>query len=492
MSFGPGSGQFTNLNTAGLGTMQASSASAQPWNRDQVFVGSWDNGFARTVNATATPATWNNVWSGDGVFTRFAQSNTNGGGNWLYAVNYSGNFVWSNDGGASIAMPAGLPNPGLADPVNFPFTARFAVDPNNGASLILGGNTTLYSSKNNGRNWDSTVDYQNLDGRPQAWTSPIAVMAFAPSNSTVLYVACQDGTVWRKDPTTSWTLITAADGLGGTITSLAVDPTNANTVFVSLNLFSERRIQKTTNADAAGGAINVAWQNYVTGLPATPVQTLVTSATGATLYAGTDLGVYSSPTNNANWTRFGTGLPYVQVRDLEFKRFSPTTPYFLVAATYGRGVWMVDPPDGPLAEDEPPAAAAAPTEERPTTGSPVVDLPSPAATSHPLPLPPASAVPTEPAPDMPSVRVTLTDDDLRSLAASLREQTPQRAEQTADTRLPGRADVPPDLDAFFVAWQGDPAAIADPASSAGAYHDADREDVLAPFGLADLSTTALA
>lgn len=42
--------------------------------------------------------------------------------------------------------------------------------------------------------------------------------------------------------------------------------------------------------------------------------------------------------------RFGTGLPNVQVVDLDLKTYSTGT--FLAAATHGRGVWVVDPPAG--------------------------------------------------------------------------------------------------------------------------------------------------
>ncbi len=76
-----------------------------------------------------------------------------------------------------------------------------------------------------------------------------------------------------------------------------------------------------------------------------PVNALQLDSTGNNLYAGTDIGVYQTSTAlAAAWVRFGTGLPYVQVDDLDLKTY--TTGTFLAAATHGRGVWVVDPPAG--------------------------------------------------------------------------------------------------------------------------------------------------
>ena len=59
----------------------------------------------------------------------------------------------------------------------------------------------------------------------------------------------------------------------------------------------------------------------------------------ATIYAGTDLGVYVSLDDGATWDRMGDGLPMVPVRDLYVAR----NQEFIRAATFGRGLWEIYP-----------------------------------------------------------------------------------------------------------------------------------------------------
>jgi hypothetical protein len=59
---------------------------------------------------------------------------------------------------------------------------------------------------------------------------------------------------------------------------------------------------------------------------------------GGQLIVGTDIGVFaSSDTNGSSWAVLGSGLPNVPITHLELKPGDPNT---MVAATYGRGVYL--------------------------------------------------------------------------------------------------------------------------------------------------------
>jgi len=57
---------------------------------------------------------------------------------------------------------------------------------------------------------------------------------------------------------------------------------------------------------------------------------------GGRVYAATDFGVFTAKVGSATWQRLGTGMPVVRVFGLNFSANRKD----LVAATYGRGVWI--------------------------------------------------------------------------------------------------------------------------------------------------------
>jgi hypothetical protein len=75
----------------------------------------------------------------------------------------------------------------------------------------------------------------------------------------------------------------------------------------------------------------------ITGnLPDTPANWVIVR--GGQLIVGTDIGVFASTdTNGSSWAVLGNGLPNVPITHLVLKPGDPNT---LVAATYGRGVYL--------------------------------------------------------------------------------------------------------------------------------------------------------
>jgi len=58
-----------------------------------------------------------------------------------------------------------------------------------------------------------------------------------------------------------------------------------------------------------------------------------------TIYVGTLIGVYFTKDGGATWARLGSGLPFVEVRDI----YVASNQDFIRIATYGRGLWEIYP-----------------------------------------------------------------------------------------------------------------------------------------------------
>src|SRR5262249_30669012 len=133
---------------------------------------------------------------------------------------------------------------------------------------------------------------------------------------------------------------TIGDGRGG-FTQIFVDPTNRETVYALRNTSGTGQIFVTTDGGATWTCLTQ--DGGINGLGNLPVWKLVVDYRNGNLYAGTDIGVfhlYNDPVTgytNSTWTRFGTGLPNVQVHDLVLDTVTNT----LIAGTYGRSVYQL-------------------------------------------------------------------------------------------------------------------------------------------------------
>ena len=118
---------------------------------------------------------------------------------------------------------------------------------------------------------------------------------------------------------------------------VAIDPRDHQKVYVSYSGFASDNVWKT--ADGGASFINIS-----AGLPAVPVWSLAVHPTKAGwLYAGTDVGLYTSTDDGATWSATSRGPATVPISDLQWK--GDTT--FLTIATYGRGTHEYDASPNP-------------------------------------------------------------------------------------------------------------------------------------------------
>lgn len=363
---------------AGLQTLQFQSVST--------YV---DGGVRRYLGGTQDNGTWAfgggtsgfETVGGDG-----GQSATDGGDSTVHFHTYYDSFADVNAAPATAQYPAGL-DPDHWDYISQPqdesgeltsFYVPFVTDASTPGTVYTGLQHVWRSSDNGGdyawldshcsetdpARFDPTVVCGDFTPIGADLTGPsygdragfyVAAIAVAPSDPNVMWVATRGARLFvttnaLADPAdVTFTRIDTADG-GQThltperfISGIEVDPANPMHAFVSFSGYS---------AYAAGGHVyrmtfdpgaGTATATDLSGTPGSvgaigdmPITGLSYDAARHVLYAATDFGVLVSPTTGGNtWAVFGTNLPPVAVYGLVL------TGSQLVAATHGRGAWVL-------------------------------------------------------------------------------------------------------------------------------------------------------
>ncbi len=318
---------FTALNST-LGLIQFyPGLSIHPTNPAIAIGGNQDNG---TVVYSGSLA-WNDVVCGDGGYTAI-DFNTPAT---MYATCEQFNIFKSTSNGTFGSWNAALNGIDTSDRVDF--IPPLVMDPSNSQTLYF-GTDRVYQTTNGASNWTAiSPDLTGGDG----FFGVISTIAVAPSNSNTVYAGTMDNQVQvstNADSGTSaiWTNISA--GLPPrVVTVVAVDPVTSTTAYAAFSGFTSfgdglGHVFKTTT----GGSV---WTDISGNLPNTPVNFLVIIADApSTLFAATDVGVFYSTNGGASWTSLVNGLPRIAVMGLTFQTSSRT----LRASTHGRGAWDIN------------------------------------------------------------------------------------------------------------------------------------------------------
>jgi hypothetical protein len=170
----------------------------------------------------------------------------------------------------------------------------------------------------------------------------------APSDKGTLWAATRVGRVFvtknadDKQQKVSYTRIDTPDQPGRFVSSIHIDPANANHAWVSFSGYdaystAHGHVFEVTFNPASGTAT---WTNLSYDLGDQPITDLVRDDQTGTLYAATDFGVLSLAAGANKWTAAGNDLPPVAVYGLTISSQNRT----LYAATHGRGAWKLTLP----------------------------------------------------------------------------------------------------------------------------------------------------
>jgi hypothetical protein len=361
--------QFDSLSQT-LGSMtEFVSFSVHPTSADILLGGTQDNGSPKTSTATSSTS-WQNALSGDGGFNVI---NPNpgpppfgdgiAGDEWFVSQPFTSIGVCENGTACNDTNTFLEANSGNLGGDTGAFYTPYILDPQSTGEMLIGtcrmwrGDTPSSTFNTLSNNFDTGVASTCSGGE----INQVAALAAGGPKDTNGFSNVVYATTWGYGPLRGigggevWVTTNASTTLMSNVTgsinpknyaisSVAIDTSVANgqTAYVGIMGFHASHVWKTTNAGTS-------WTDWtgsgLTGLPDAPVSALLVDSKTGLIYAGTDVGVFSSPTTGAGvWTEVGpvagSGagfLPSAPVTAIQI--FNNGTTKALRVSTYGRGIW---------------------------------------------------------------------------------------------------------------------------------------------------------
>jgi photosystem II stability/assembly factor-like uncharacterized protein len=290
-----------------------------------------DNGSQRTWGGVR----WNQYYGGDGNRNLINPDDQDN----VFACFQYGSCARSDDGGDTMDEFDQLT---VSDRHNYFTPMEF--DPTHPDTVYYAGDV-VNRSTDRGNTW-APISPDLGKGDPGGEINPlyanhygtVSTMAVAKSDPNTIW-AGTDNTYLYKTTTggsvAGWQEITSPTLPKQWVSNIAIDPANANVVYLTYSGFRSGDERSYVFRTTDGGAH---WQNISANLPQAPVNHIV--PVGDRLVVSTDVGVFISRTSSVRWYSLGRGLPNAPVTWL---RYVPGNDR-LYAATFGRSVWSTDMP----------------------------------------------------------------------------------------------------------------------------------------------------
>ena len=293
---------------------------------ERLYGGAQDNGTNRTL--TGNTNDWTSIYGGDGFYCLIDPSDNT----YVYAEYQYGNFARSTNSGSYFSSATS----GISYSDRKNWNTPVVMNPLDPMVLYYGANK-LYKSTNRAGSWTAiSGDLTNGASSGNQNFGTITTISVSAANTNIIYAGTDDGNVWMSENDGGiWTKI--SDDLPNRwISRVVADPVDPQVAYVCLSGFRQNEymphIYKTTD-------IGNSWEDVSLGLPEAPVNDLIIDPENTQrLIVATDVGVFFKDENNESWMALSNGLPRVPITDLSFH--SPSNR--LVAATYGRSMYMLD------------------------------------------------------------------------------------------------------------------------------------------------------
>ncbi|MEI6900508.1 MAG: hypothetical protein WCL00_11570, partial [Bacteroidota bacterium] len=299
--------------SSGLAIAQVYKIGQSATNQGMTMNGYQDNGSAFNNGSTFTT-----IYGGDGMEAAIDYTNSS----YRYGEIYYGDIFRSTGSGY-----AGIKN-NITESGGWitPFTLHMS-DPN----TMFAGFQNVWRTTNVKAANSGSVTWNAISSGE---TGTCTVIEDSRANPDILYVV-RSGSLKRTDMATAtvvnWITLTLPGGT--TPTDLAAHPTDQNIVYATAGT----KVYKSTDK-------GMTWTNISGTLPSVNLNCIAFDKySNEGLYVGSKTNVFYKDALLSDWIAFNTGLPTVDVRELEIfnDTINPGNSR-LKAATYGRGLWESD------------------------------------------------------------------------------------------------------------------------------------------------------
>jgi photosystem II stability/assembly factor-like uncharacterized protein len=290
-----------------------------------------DNGSVRSwSDPSKGTAGWDSYYGGDGQQNLINPKNKDN----IFACYQYGSCAVSTDGGKTMnEFDQGT----VSDRHNY-FTPM-AFDPQNPSTVYYAGDY-VNKSVDGGQTWvpvstdlgDTDPGFE-LNPLYAAHYGTVTTLAVSAKNGNLIWAGTDNGLLWKT--TTGgpvWTKVTAPNLPNRWVSHVAIDPADDDTVYVTYSGFREGVHTAYVYRTRDGGSH---WTNISANLPQAPVNDL--AVIGHSLYAATDVGVFTAQAQHVRWHVIGRGLPNAAVTHLRYV----ATNGRLYVSTFGRCVWSL-------------------------------------------------------------------------------------------------------------------------------------------------------
>ncbi len=329
-----------------------------------IYGGLQDNG---TRLRSGSDTIFNQVSGGDGFGVGMGCSGAGASSGSALLATYTSQISVSNDSGSTFTQVVDGTGRGLSprislDP-NYTFVMRIAsdlADPSGRAYLTPLTDTSqkgyVYRSTDGGQSWSSMISSYSPNNGGAAVSGPlphpmknVAVDPLTPghygavSSHRAYTFVSTDGTPWAETAA----LDLQATGAFLAPQTIALDPSDSNVIWVgskatqrSDGTVPTAHLFRCTSARSAQRCGSGGWAGLTNGLPGNVPVNVVKLDPGdaATVYVGTEIGLYRSTDAGASFSLYGAGLPLVSVTDVAVAADGRS----LRIATFGRGFWEID------------------------------------------------------------------------------------------------------------------------------------------------------